>query len=155
MANVYTQVNIQAVFAVQGRLSLLEKPVREQLFPYISGILHNQNIYPLAVNGWLDHVHIFFEMKPDVSLSRTMEIVKAKSSKWINENALVKGKIKWQRGYGAFSYSRSQRDRVINYINKQEEHHQKIINTFRVEYLKIMEDFGIEFDTRYLFEFYD
>jgi len=155
MANVYTQVNIQAVFAVQGRQNLLSQSVRERLFPYISGILKNQDIFPLAVNGWKDHVHIFFEMKPDISLSKTMELVKTNSSKWINDNGFIKGKFSWQRGYGAFSYSRSQRNKVINYIMKQEEHHQNYVNTFRVEYLKILEDFGIEHDTRYLFEFYD
>jgi len=155
MANVYTQVNIQAVFAVQGRQNLLSQSVRERLFPYISGILKNQDIFPLAVNGWKDHVHIFFEMKPDISLSKTMELVKTNSSKWINDNGFIKGKFSWQRGYGAFSYSRSQRNKVINYIMKQEEHHQNYVNTFRVEYLKILEDYGIEYDTRYLFEFYD
>jgi putative transposase len=155
MANVYTQVNIQAVFAVQGRQNLLNQSIRERLFPYISGILRNQNIFPLAVNGWKDHVHIFFEMKPDISLSKTLELVKANSSKWINDNGLIRGRFSWQRGYGGFSYSRSQRDRVINYIIRQEEHHKDDIKTFRVEYLKILEDFGIEYDTRYLFDFYD
>jgi putative transposase len=155
MANVYTQVNIQAVFAVQGRQNLLNQSIRERLFPYISGILRNQNIFPLAVNGWKDHVHIFFEMKPDISLSKTLELVKANSSKWINDNGLIRGRFSWQRGYGGFSYSRSQRDRVINYILKQEEHHQKNVNTFRVEFLKILEDYGVEYDSQYLFEFYD
>lgn len=155
MANVYTQINIQAVFAVQGRKNFLSQSVRERLFPYISGILKNQDIFPLAVNGWKDHVHILFEMKPDISLSKTMELVKANSSKWINENGFIKGKFSWQRGYGGFSYSRSQRDSVIKYIMRQEERHRKEVNTFRVEYLKILEDFGIEYDSRYLFEFYD
>jgi REP element-mobilizing transposase RayT len=155
MANVYTQINIHAVFAVQGRQNLLTKPVRERLFPYIAGILRNTGIYPLAVNGWQDHVHIFFEMKPDISLSKTMELVKSNASKWLNEQGLIRGKFSWQRGYGGFSYSRSQRNNVINYIATQEEHHQKAANTFRTEYLKILEDFAIAHDPQYLFDFYD
>jgi putative transposase len=155
MSNVYSQINVQAVFAVQGRQNLLSKPVREELFPYISGILRNHKIFPLAVNGWKDHVHIFFEMKPDISLSKTMELVKANSSKWINEKRFYPGKFSWQRGYGGFSYSRSQRDGVINYIIRQEEHHQKQVNTFRVEYMKMLKDFEIAYDEEYLLEFYE
>jgi REP element-mobilizing transposase RayT len=155
MANVYTQVNIHAVFAVKGRENILTREIRAQLFPYIAGILKNHQIYPLAINGWKDHVHIFFEMKPDVSLSKTMELVKTNSSKWINDQKFLRGRFEWQRGYGGFSYSRSQRDSVIQYIFRQEEHHSIERNTFRVEYLKILKDFEIEFKDEYLFEFYE
>ena len=82
-----------------------------------------------------------------------MSAVKANSSKWINEQGFVKGKFQWQSGYGAFSYSRSQRHQVINYIMMQEEHHKT--KTFKEEYLKILLDFEIEHDEKYLFEFYD
>lgn len=155
MANVYSQANIHAIFAVKGRENLLTKNIREQLFPYISGILKNHKIYPLAVNGWLDHVHIFFEMKPDIGISSTIELVKSNSSKWINKNKLVKGKFEWQRGYGAFSYSKSQRDTVIKYIMRQEEHHSQPANTFKAEYIKILQDFEIDYKNEYLFDFYD
>ena len=82
-----------------------------------------------------------------------MSIVKANSSKWINEQGFVKGKFQWQSGYGAFSYSRSQRNPVINYIMNQEEHHKS--KTFKEEYLKMLSDFEIEYDSKYLFEFID
>ncbi len=155
MANTYTQLNIHGVFAVQGRECMLDKNLRERLFPYIAGVLKNTGIFSLAVNGWKDHVHVFFEMKPDISMSKTMELVKANSSKWINENAFIKGRFSWQRGYGGFSYSRSHRDSVINYIMNQTIHHEIPARTFRDEYLKLLQDFGIEYDARYLFEFYD
>ena len=82
-----------------------------------------------------------------------MRIVKASSSKWINEQGFVKGKFQWQSGYGAFSHSKSQRNRVINYIMTQEEHHK--IKTFREEYLKILSDFEVDYEENYLFAFYD
>ncbi len=86
-------------------------------------------------------------------ISDFMSIVKASSSKWINEQRFVKGKFQWQSGYGAFSYSRGQRDNVINYIMTQEEHHR--IKTFKEEYIKMLTEFELEYDNKYLFEFYD
>ena len=111
------------------------------------------NAKSLAAGGWLDHVHIFFGMPVTTCIADVMSIVKASSSKWINEQGFIKGKFQWQSGYGAFSYSRSQRDKVINYIMSQEEHHK--IKTFKDEYLKMLSDFEVEYDEKYLFEFYD
>ncbi len=155
MANTYTQVNIHAVFAVKGRENLITENFRSELFQYISGILKNHGLFSLAVNGWKDHVHVFFELKPEVSLSKAMELVKTNSSKWINEKKFTKGKFEWQRGYSGFSYSRSQRNKVIDYIVKQEEHHKKAQNSFKKEYLALLDRFEIDYDPRYLFEFYD
>lgn len=153
MANTYTQLNIHVVFAVKGRENILPIKLRPELFKYISGILSNTNQFPLAVNGYKDHVHMFFEMHPTNSLSEIIRIVKASSSKWINENRLIPGKFSWQEGYGGFSYSRSQRDEVINYIIKQEEHHHH--KSFREEYLNMLKKYEINYDESYIFEFYE
>lgn len=153
MANTYTQINIHAIFAVKGRENLLTNNFRIDLFKYITGILKNNKQFSLAVNGYKDHVHIFFELNPTTSLSEIIRIVKTNSSKWINENRFIKGKFSWQKGYGAFSYSRSQRDNVIKYIIKQEDHHGK--TTFREEYLDLLQKFEIDFEDHYVFEFYD
>ncbi len=131
--------------------------VRPKLYKYISGILTNNAQFSLAVNGYKDHVHLFFEMSPNKNLSDIVRIVKSNSSKWINENRLVAGKFSWQeacrQGYGGFAYSRSHRDNVIKYIIKQEEHHHQ--KTFREEYLNILKSFKITFDEQYVFEFYE
>ena len=153
MANTYTQLNTHVVFAVKGRDNILPSKIRHELFKYISGILTNSNQFSLAVNGYKDHVHLFFEMSPTKSLSEIVRIVKANSSKWINENKFIAGRFSWQEGYGGFSYSRSQRDDVINYIIKQEEHHHQ--KTFREEYLSILKSFEISFDEHYIFDFYE
>lgn len=153
MANTYSQVNIHCVFAVKGRENLITKSFRDDLHRYMSGILKNDGAYPLAVNGWLDHVHVFFELPMTMAISDQKRMLKATSSKWINDNKLVKGKFSWQEGYGAFSYAKSQRDVVINYIKNQEEHHMK--QSFKQEYLELLEKFEIPYDERYIFEFYD
>lgn len=153
MANTYSQINIQCVFAVKRRENIISKNFREDLHKYMSGILKNDNAFPLAVGGWLDHVHVFFELLPTSKISDLMRDLKASSSKWINDNGLVKGKFQWQEGYGAFSYSRSQRNNVIHYIMNQEEHHST--KTFKEEYLDLLKKFEIEFKDEYVFEFYD
>jgi putative transposase len=153
MANTYTQLSTHVVFAVKGRENILNAKLRPELFKYISGILSKNNQYSLAVNGYKDHVHMFFEMTPSKSLSDIVRIVKTNSSKWINENGFIASKFSWQEGYGGFAYSRSHRDAVIKYIINQEEHHQK--QTFREEYLNTLKSFEISFDEQYIFEFYD
>jgi len=153
MANTYTQLNVQTVFAVKGRENILSSNFRNQLFEYITGILRNTKQYPFAINGHKDHVHVFFELNPDTSLSNVLETVKSNSSKWINSNHFVMGRFEWQRGYSGITYSRSQRNSVIKYIMNQEIHHKT--QTFREEYLEILRKSEMEYDERYIFEFYD
>jgi len=153
MANTYSQISIHSVFAVKGRENLITHDWRDDLHRYISGIITAKGAKSLAVGGWKDHVHIFFGMPVTTCISDFMSIIKANSSKWINEQLFVKGKFQWQSGYGAFSYSKSQRDKVIKYIMAQEDHHR--IKTFREEYLQMLTDFDIEHEEKYLFEFYD
>lgn len=152
MANTYTQLNIHAIFAVKGRKNLLTGDFRPRLFEYISGALKGEDMYPLAVGGYTDHVHTFFELNPTKDISTIMQHIKQNATKWINNNRFVAEHFAWQAGYGAFSYSRSQRDNVIRYIMRQEEHHRK--KTFKEEYLKMLKDFNMKYDEKYLFDFY-
>lgn len=153
MANTYTQLNIHAVFSPLGRKNLLLKEFRPDLFKYMSGILKNMKMFPLAINGVEDHVHVLFELHPTRSVSDVMETLKGKSSLWINENHLLPQKFRWQKGYGAFSCSKDHRDRTIKYIVNQENHHQQQL--FRKEYLLLLQEFQINYDPRYIFEFYE
>ncbi|HLR24597.1 MAG TPA: IS200/IS605 family transposase [Fodinibius sp.] len=123
MANAYTQIHIQAVFAVKNRQSLIPNTWNQDLYKYISGIVQNRNHKLLQTNGMFDHIHLLFGMRPSQSLSDLMKQIKQDTSRWINQNELTKNRFSWQAGYGAFSYSKSQLPRVINYIENQEEHH--------------------------------
>ncbi|MBS1507816.1 MAG: IS200/IS605 family transposase [Bacteroidetes bacterium] len=153
MPDTYSQITIHAVFAVKNRENYITVEWRDKLHRYIAGIITNKGAKALAVGGWKDHVHILFGLPVTVSVADFMSAVKANSSKWINEQGYVKGKFQWQSGYGAFSFSKSQRDVVIKYIMNQEEHHR--IKSFREEYLNMLNDFEVDFDDQYLFEFYD
>jgi putative transposase len=153
MANSYSQVSIHCVFAVKGRENVISVGFRDRLHSYMAGILKNDGAFPLAVGGWMDHVHVFFELPMTVPIADLMRMLKATSSKWINENGFVKGKFQWQEGYSAFSYAHSQRDAVIKYIMTQEAHHAS--KSFREEYMSLLKNFGVTFDDKYVFEFYD
>lgn len=152
MANTYSQLNVHCVFAVLGRENFILNHFRNELHSYIAGILKGDKSFPLAVNGWLDHVHLFFELPVSMRVSDQMRMVKASSSKWINENKFLRGRFAWQEGYGAFSYSKSQRNSVIRYIMNQEAHHKNV--TFREEYIGLLKKFEVNFSDQYLFEFY-
>jgi REP element-mobilizing transposase RayT len=136
MANTYTQIHIHAVFAVQNKLSLIQKNWQGRLYQYIITIIQNHGHKVLSIGSMPDHIHILFGFRPVQSLSELMQNVKRNSSEWINEEKLILGKFSWQEGYGAFSYSKSQIPNVIKYIENQEEHHKK--KTFIEEYRKIL-----------------
>ena len=153
MANTYSQLYIQIVFAVKGRQNLIRSEIREELQKYISGIIENRGQKLLSIYCMPDHTHILIGMKPSISISDLTRDIKAGSSGFINDQKWVKGKFQWQEGFGAFSYSKSHIDRVINYINNQKEHHKK--KRFKEEFLQLLEKYEIEFNEKYLFEWMD
>lgn len=150
MANTYTQIHLQFVFAVKYRRALILPSYKNELYKYITGIIQHYDHKVLAINGVEDHIHIFIGMRPTQSVSDLLQDIKGSSSKWINENNFLKTKFEWQGGYGAFSYSKSHVQNVINYIAKQETHHKK--ESFREEYLKFLKAFEIDYDENYIFK---
>jgi putative transposase len=150
MANTYTQIYIQVVFAVEGRQSLIAPEHNNELQKYITGIVSGQKQKLIAINNMPDHLHMLVGLKPDMALSDLVRDVKAGSSKVINEKHWVMGRFSWQEGFGAFSYSRSQLGTVIRYIENQQKHHAK--KSFLDEYTQLLEKFGVEYDQRYIFK---
>lgn len=150
MANTYTQVHLHFIFAVKYRQGLIHNPWKDELYKYITGIIHKNNHKLLCINGMPDHVHILIGMRPTQSISDLLQDIKADSSQWINKNNFLKIKFEWQEGYGAFSYGKSQLHEVITYIENQEEHHKK--KTFSEEYLEFLHKFEIDYDEKYIFK---
>lgn len=150
MPSTFSQIYIQIVFAVKGRESLIHSSSEEELYKYITGIIKNKEQKLIAINGMPDHIHLLIGMKPTCCLSDLVREIKKSSNDFIKEKKFIKGKFSWQEGYGAFSYSHSSLDNVINYIKNQKEHHQK--KTFKEEYLELLHKFEIEFKPEYLYE---
>ncbi len=150
MANTYTQIHLQFIFAVKYRDGLIQPTWENELYKYITGIVQNHEHKMLAINGMPDHIHLLVGLRPTQSISELMQDVKGNSSKWINENKLVRSKFEWQQGYGAFSYGITQVPKVIAYIQNQKTHHGK--KTFLEEYQEFLKIFHVEYDERYIFK---
>lgn len=150
MAGTYSKLYIQIVFSVKGKENLLRKTWRDELFKYMAGIIANKGHKSIIVNGVGDHVHLFIGLKPAMAISDLVRDIKNNSSNFINKKRLVPGRFSWQEGFGAFSYAESQIENVYNYIQNQEQHHSK--KSFKDEYLEFLEEFQIEYDEKYLFD---
>jgi len=153
MANTYSQAYFHLVFSPKNREALISKSWKNELEKYITGIVQNNKHKLLAINAMPDHIHIFIGYNMNQLIPDLVENIKTSSNAWIKHNKLSKYKFDWQKGYGAFTHSHSQIDKVVNYILNQEKHHKK--SSFREEYLKILKKNNIEFNNKYVFDFLD
>jgi len=150
VANTYTQIYIQVVFAVEGRQSLIDQEHNDELQKYITGIVSAQKHKLISINNLPDHLHLLVGLRPDAALSDLVRDIKASSSHFINQRRWVMGRFSWQEGFGAFSYSRSQLGEVIRYIENQQKHHAK--KSFLDEYCALLQKYHVEYDPRYIFK---
>lgn len=153
MANTYTNCYVHLVFAVKNREALIKKHWKDELGKYITGIVQNHKHKMLAVGSMPDHIHIFIGYNVNQLIPDLVEEIKTSSNAWIKLKKYSEFKFEWQKGYGAFTHSRTQPDTVIKYIIGQEEHHRK--KSFREEYLEILVKNEIEYKDEYLFDFFD
>jgi putative transposase len=153
MANTYTQSYFHLVFTVKNRNSLIQKSWKNELEKYITGIVQNYDHKLLAIGTMPDHVHIFIGYNLNQLIPELVEQIKTSSNSWVKTKNLSRFKFEWQKGYGAFTHSRSQIDSVIKYISNQEQHHKK--KSFKEEYLKILKNNDVKFEDKYLFEFFE
>ena len=144
----YTQILYQIIFSTKNREKTMIESGRERLYSYITGILKNKNCHLYRINGIEDHLHIATHIHPSVALANLIKDVKLAASDFIKDKKLFPGFTGWQVGYGAFTYSISAKENLIQYIVNQKEHHKKI--TFREEYIRLLQEHKIEFDERYL-----
>jgi putative transposase len=150
MAGTFHKIYIQIVFSVKHREKLIPKEKRENLNKYITGIVNKHNCKMIAVNTMSDHVHIFIDLNPAVSISDLVKDIKLATTDLIKREKWFRVGFHWQGGYGVFSYSEKDVPRVIKYIEEQEIHHKTKL--FREEYEKFLNDYGIKYDKKYLLD---
>lgn len=143
-------VLIHIVFSTMDRRPIISAGVRNDLFAYIGGTLRNLKCQPVQIGGMPDHVHVLFRLARTSTLSEVVEKLKSGSSKWIKTNDGVPTDFKWQAGYGAFSVSPEHEDRVATYIRNQEAHH--LERGFQDELRELLQEAGLEYDERYLWD---
>ena len=125
MAKSHAKIYIHYVWATKNRERILTKEVLEKIKQHIREYCGKKDIYVIAVNGYLDHIHLFVDLPPVQSVAGAINLIKGESSHWINEKGLFQGKFHWQKRYSAFSVSASQKSVVTRYIQNQEAHHGK------------------------------
>jgi REP element-mobilizing transposase RayT len=150
MPGTYTNLLYHLVFSTKNRIPLISKNLQADLYAYIGGIVRGEGGKLLEIGGMPDHVHLLVKLKPSVSLSIMLNRIKAKSSKWINQEKLKLRKFGWQEGYAAFSVSESQVTKVRPYIQNQITHHRR--QSFQEEFRALLVKHGIEFEERYLWD---
>jgi putative transposase len=150
MANTFTKLYVHIVFSVKGRKNALKSEYKEILHKYITSIIQKRKIKMMAINSMPDHIHIFIGLRPDITVSEIVRDIKHSSTNFINDKKWLQQKFNWQEGYGAFSYSQSQIEKVVKYILNQEKHHNK--KSFKKEYLDLLKLFKINYNEKYVFD---
>ncbi len=148
MANTYTQILFHVIFSTKDRRAAIREDFSKDLYTYIWGIHRNHKCHLYRIGGVEDHVHILTAIHPAMALSKYVELVKSGSSGWIRRENKIPAWPGWQDGYGALSVSWSDREAVVEYIKRQQEHHREV--GFIDEYKRLLEDAGIEYNEKYL-----
>jgi REP element-mobilizing transposase RayT len=141
---------MHCVFSTKERRPIITPELQARLFQYIGGISRENGMKLIAAGGIADHVHLLISLSRTLSISKAMQLIKGGSSKWIHDTFPELRLFEWQEGYGAFSVSLSNREKVIAYINSQPEHHKK--QDFKSEFITFLELHEIEYDERYVFD---
>ena len=148
MSQSYTNLLYHLIFATKERQPILTSEYRPRLYDYIGGIIRGLGGVSLGIGGIADHVHVCAKLRPDSALSDVLRDLKANASGWMHDVFPELGDFGWQRGYAAFTVSRSNLTGVQRYIAGQEQHHQRV--SFRDEFMQFLKANGIEYDDRYL-----
>ena len=149
MSHRYTALLTHLVFSTKNRFPHLVGDLASDCHAYLVGIVKNMGGYAIEVGGFVDHVHLLLDLSPTHSLSEVVRTLKSNSSKWIHEGRRD-SKFAWQKGYSAFSVSKSAVDRVRRYIARQESHHRG--KSYQDEVRELLRRHGMTWDERYIWE---
>jgi putative transposase len=143
MSHTYVCNYLHCVFSTKDRADLIREPGR--LWTYVGGLTRAKGIPLLAAGGTKNHLHVLVSLPSIMTVAQAMQTIKGSTSQWMNE---ISRPFAWQEGYGAFSVSQSQRARVVQYIDGQEQHHKKW--SFEEEFVSLLRKYGVSHDSRYV-----
>jgi len=146
----FTNLLYHIVFSTKHRQPLITTTLKEELYKYMGGIIRGEGGTLLEIGGTPDHIHLLARFKADQSVAHMLQLIKANSSKWANEQPQQNSRFAWQIGYAAFSVSESQAPSVKDYVQRQEDHHRR--NSFQEELLALLRKHAIDYDERYVWD---
>ena len=144
MSHSYSNNYVHVVYSTKDRKDLIPTEFEKRLYSFIASIARGHEIPLLAAGGMPNHSHLLFLLPASISLASAINLFKTNSSRFLHERGLV---FQWQKGYGAFSVSISQLDKVTAYIRSQPDHHKKM--TFEQEFLALLKKAGVPYDPKY------
>ncbi len=150
MAGKHVSLLIHFTWSTAGREPMIAPEWRERLYGYIGGVLKKKKAVLLGAGGMPDHIHLYASLPSTITLAEIVNAMKANSSRWVHETFPCLKGFAWQKGYGAFSVSKSAEKKVIEYIRGQELHHRK--RDFKSEFIELLNKHGIEYNERYLWD---
>jgi REP element-mobilizing transposase RayT len=150
MAGKHLSVLVHFIWSTAGREPWLAPEWSERLYAYLGGVLREKNAKLISAGGTPDHIHLYVSLPSTVTLADLVSAMKANSSRWIHETFPQQRAFAWQKGYGAFSVSKSGEEQLLEYIRTQEDHHRR--RDFKEEYLSFLKRYGVDYDERYLWE---
>jgi putative transposase len=145
MSHSYSNNYVHVVYSTKDRKHLIPTEFENRLYSFIASVARGHKIPLLAAEGMPNHTHLPFLLPANISLASAINIFKTNSSRFLHERGL---EFQWQNGYGAFSVSVSQIDRVTAYIRNQPDHHKKM--TFEQEFLALLKKAGIPYDPKHV-----
>jgi REP-associated tyrosine transposase len=150
MSQSLSHVILHVVFSTKNRFPFIDKPISDPLHAYLATVCRNEGCHAYRVGGIADHVHIATTLSRTITIAKLVENIKKVSSLWIKERDVKYRQFSWQRGYGAFSVGPQELDAVVQYINRQPEHHKVV--TFQEEYRAFLEKYHVQYDERYVLD---
>ncbi|HEY7915103.1 MAG TPA: IS200/IS605 family transposase [Blastocatellia bacterium] len=150
MAGNQISLLIHFIWSTVGREPWIDPEWKDRLFSYIGGVLQNKNAKLLCAGGMPDHIHLYVSLPSTTTLAEIVNAMKANSSRWVHDSFPERREFAWQKGYGAFSISKSIETRLIEYMKNQQEHHRR--RSFKEEFLKLLDRHGVEYNEQYLWD---
>jgi putative transposase len=147
MSHSFSKNHLHVVFSTKDRQRSISETMQPEMWSYLAGVCRNQKMVSVAIGGVADHVHLLFHLPPTISLAKAISVLKANSSRWMNERRIA---FAWQEGYGAFSVSTSNLSKVARYIREQKAHHAKL--SYEDEFLSLLRKHHIDFDPESVFD---
>jgi putative transposase len=148
MPHSYSNLLTHIVYSTKNRKPLIDQELESRLFPYFGGILRQLGGKLYIVNGAEDHVHLLAELPPSLAVAEAIGKIKGSSTHWIHESFPERSVFAWQRGYAAFSVSKSNASKVARYIERQKTHHRK--QSFEEEFVQLLRRHGVSINEKYL-----
>ncbi len=150
MPGTYTKLLYHLVFSTKRRAPLITPELQPRLYPYMGGLIRSEKGICHQIGGVADHVHLLVTWRTDETIAELLRKLKSNSSSWVHKTFPKMRSFYWQDGYGAFTVSPSQFNKVDTCIRNQEKHHRKL--SFEEELERLLKAHGIEYDPRYIFD---